>query len=115
VNAKRLQFAQQKQSENMVEIGVGECDARDGRLTHALPRMQLGGGFDLRAQVGRRAQQEPRAGILVRATEFAWRGLPRNVPTLTAPAIVQAQFHCGNAPPAAEPSIFTCISREFTA
>jgi len=48
----------------MVEIGVGECDARDGRLTHALPRMQLGGGFDLRAQVGRRAQQEPRAGIL---------------------------------------------------
>jgi hypothetical protein len=37
------------------------------------------------------------------------------VPALTARQFVQAQFHCGNAPPAAEPRIFTCISREFTA
>jgi hypothetical protein len=29
--------------------------------------------------------------------------------------LAQAQFHCGNAPPAADPSILICISGEFTA
>jgi hypothetical protein len=44
------------------------------------------------------------------ATCVCARGLPWKVPALTARQFAQAQFHCGNAPPAAEPRIFTCIS-----
>src|SRR5271163_3334328 len=47
---------------------------------------------------------------------WVWeRGLPWKVPARTAQQFAQAQFHCGNAPPAAEPRILTRISREFTA
>ena len=64
VDAQRLKFAQQKQPEDVVEIGVGERHAGDGRLAHALARMQLRRGFDLSAQVGRRTQQETTSGSL---------------------------------------------------
>jgi hypothetical protein len=40
--------------------------------------------------------------------------LPWNVPVLAARQLAQAQFHWGNAPPAAEPRIFTRIFGEFT-
>ena len=42
------------------------------------------------------------------------RGLPWNVPALTARQLWQAQFHWGKAPPAAEPRIFTCIFGSLT-
>src|SRR5580700_784878 len=38
------------------------------------------------------------------------RGRPWNVPALTSRQFEQAQFHCGNAPPAADPRIFTRIT-----
>jgi hypothetical protein len=44
------------------------------------------------------------------ATWVCIRGLPAKVPARTALQLAQAQFHCGNAPPAAEPRIFTFIS-----
>src|SRR5580704_15876771 len=50
----------------------------------------------------------------LRASWVCVRGLPWSVPALTALQFVQAQFHCGKAPPAAEPRIFTCISASLT-
>ena len=64
MDAQRVEFAQQKKSENVVEIGVGERDAGDRRVARALSRMQFGRGFDLRPQVRRRAQQKPRSAVL---------------------------------------------------
>ena len=64
MDAQRLQFAQQKQSEDVIEIGIGECYAGDGRVTHTLAWMQFSRGFNLRAQIGRSAQQEPQEAIL---------------------------------------------------
>ncbi len=64
VDAKRLEFAQQEQSEDVVEIGVGQHHARNRRLAQALARMQLRRGFDLCAQVWRCAQEKPRAAVL---------------------------------------------------
>jgi hypothetical protein len=48
----------------VVEIGIGQHQARDRRLPDPLARMELRGGFDLHPQVGRRAQKKPRAAIL---------------------------------------------------
>ena len=59
VNLQWLKFAQQKQPEDMVEIGAGQYDARDGRLAHAVARMQLRRGFDLGAQVRRGTKKKP--------------------------------------------------------
>ena len=61
---QRLEFAQQEQPEDVVEIGVGQHNTCDRRLAHAIARMQLRCGFDLRAQIRRCAQQKPRAAIL---------------------------------------------------
>ncbi len=58
VNAQRLEFAQQEESEDMVEIGVGERDAGDRRVT-PLSRMQFRRRFDLGEQVRRCSQQKP--------------------------------------------------------
>ena len=64
VDAQRLEFAQQKESEDVVEIGIGKRNAGNGGMTRSLSRMHLRRGFDLRAKVGRCAQQEPFAAIL---------------------------------------------------
>jgi hypothetical protein len=63
VNAQGLEFPQQEQPEDMVEIGVGQHHPGDWRLAHAVARMQFRRGFDLSAQIGRRAQQKPGAAI----------------------------------------------------
>ena len=42
MDAKRLQFAQQQQAENMVEISIDEHCPRDGRLPYAVARLQSG-------------------------------------------------------------------------
>ena len=115
MDAQRLKFAQQKQSEDMVEIGIGEHHARNGRLAHALARMQFRRSFDLARRSGDAPSRNHERPSSVIATCVWVRGLPWNVPALTARQFAQAQFHCGNAPPAAEPRIFTRISREFTA
>src|ERR1039458_4787375 len=60
MDAKRLKFAQEKESEDVIDIGVGECDAGDGRVASRLAGMQFRRGFDLKAQVGRSAEQEQR-------------------------------------------------------
>jgi len=64
MDAKRLKFAQEKQSEDVIDIGVGECDAGDGRVASRLAGMQFRRGFDLKAQVGRSAEQKPKDGVL---------------------------------------------------
>jgi hypothetical protein len=51
VDAEWLEFAQQKQSEDMVKIGIGKHRAYDWRLARDFARMQFGRGFDLRAEV----------------------------------------------------------------
>jgi hypothetical protein len=61
MHAEGLQFAQQKQAEYVVDVGIGENGANDGRLAEAFAGMQFGRGFDLRAQIGRSAEQEPGA------------------------------------------------------
>ena len=48
----------------MVDVGVGEDGAGDGRVARGLSarlfaRMKLGPGFDLCAQIGRGSEQEP--------------------------------------------------------
>ena len=63
VDAQRLKFAQQKEPEDVVEIGAGQHRARNGRLAHAVARMQLRRGFDLSAQVRRRTEKKPRASV----------------------------------------------------
>jgi hypothetical protein len=47
VNAQGLKFAQQKQSENVIEIGVGQHHAGNRRPPHAIARMQLSRRFNL--------------------------------------------------------------------
>ncbi len=59
MDAQRLEFAQQEQSEDVIEISIGQSYTGNGRMT-PLPRMQFRRGFDLGAQVRRRAQQKPR-------------------------------------------------------
>ena len=67
VHAQRLQFAQQEQAEDVVDVGVGENGSGDRRLANpssqARPRMQFGSGFDLRAQIGRSSEQKPGSRI----------------------------------------------------
>src|SRR5258708_39934958 len=46
VDAQRLEFAQQKQSEYLIEMRVGQHQACDSRATHANARMQLSRCFD---------------------------------------------------------------------
>lgn len=58
MDAQRLEFAQQKQSEDVIKIGIGERYAGNGRVA-LLSRMQFRRSFDLDAQIGRSAQQEP--------------------------------------------------------
>jgi len=64
MNAQRLKFTQQKKSEDMIDIGVSKRNAANRRIPHSLSRMQFRRGFDLRAQVRRRAQQKPRKAVL---------------------------------------------------
>ena len=64
MNAQRLEFSQQKKPKHMVEIGIGQRYTGDGRVTHALARMQFRRGFDLCAQIGRSAQQEPQESVI---------------------------------------------------
>ena len=60
MDAQRLEFAQQEQSEDVIEISIGQSYTGNGRMTPTLPRMQFMRGFDLRPQVRRRTQQKPR-------------------------------------------------------
>ena len=59
VHAQRLQFAKQEQAEGVVDVGVAEDGAGDRRLAYAFAGMEFRSGFDLRAQVGRGAEQKP--------------------------------------------------------
>jgi len=63
MDAKRLEFAQQEESEDMVEIGIGERDSGNGRVA-PLSRMQFRRSLDLGEQVRRCAQQEPREAAI---------------------------------------------------
>ena len=63
MDAQRLQFAQQKQSEDVIEIGIGEGDAGNRRMAQTPPRMQLRRSFDLGQQIWRSAQQEPQEAV----------------------------------------------------
>src|SRR5580700_3331114 len=63
VNPQWLKFAQQKQAEDVVEIGAGQHHTCDRRLADAVVRMQLRRGFNLSAQVRRRAEKKPRASV----------------------------------------------------
>ena len=56
MDAQRLQFAQQKKSEDVIKVDIGERYAGYRRLTQTLERMQLGCSLDLRSQVRRCAQ-----------------------------------------------------------
>ena len=116
IDAQRLQFAQQKQSEYVIEIGIGEHYARN-RATGARRRadaIQAWLRFARAGQETRRAETTSGPSCVI-ATWVWVRGLPWKVPARMARQFAQAQFHCGNAPPAADPRIFTCISGEFTA
>jgi hypothetical protein len=53
MDAQGLEFAQQEESEHVIEIGIRERYAGDGGVAHTLSRVQFGRGFDLRAQVWR--------------------------------------------------------------
>src|SRR5450631_2273887 len=53
VNPQWLQFAQQQQSQNMIDVGVRENRTGDWRLAHPFVRMEFGSAFDLRAQIRR--------------------------------------------------------------
>ena len=68
MDAERLQFAQQQQTENMVNIGVSEYDACDGGVAyttgHTVAWMKLSGGFNLRTQVRGGSQQKPGVAVL---------------------------------------------------
>jgi hypothetical protein len=56
-----LKLPQQEQSENVIDVGVGENGSGDRGLTQAFSRMEFGSGFDLRAKIGRGSEQEPGA------------------------------------------------------
>src|ERR1700716_179992 len=68
MDAERLQFAQQQQTENMVNVGIRQHDACDRGLAHtvvhSIARVKISGGFNLRAQVWGRSQQKPRVAVL---------------------------------------------------
>src|SRR5258708_5889427 len=64
MDAYRLQFTQQQQAENMVNVGIGQHDACDGRLADTIARVKFGRGFNLRAQVWGGSQQKPGAPVL---------------------------------------------------
>src|ERR1700688_3348689 len=64
VNTQRLEFAQQEQTEYVVDIGISQQYACNRRLPQTLAWMQFRGGFDLSPQVRRSAQQKPHAVIL---------------------------------------------------
>lgn len=66
VRAERLQLAQEKKAEDVVDVGVeknGSCDRRLANAVSASAGMKFRRGFDLRAQVGRSSEQKPRSGI----------------------------------------------------
>ena len=52
----------------MVNIGIGQHDARDGRLAdtivYAVTRVKFRRGLNLRAQIGRSSEQKPRMPVL---------------------------------------------------
>jgi hypothetical protein len=68
MDAQRLQFAQQEQAENMVNIGIGQHNARNWRLAyttgHTVAWMKVGRTFNLRAQVWGSSQEKPGVAIL---------------------------------------------------
>lgn len=63
MDAQRLQFAQQEESENVIEIGVCKGYSGNRGVAHSLLWMQFGRGFDLGPQVRRCAEQEPHASV----------------------------------------------------
>ena len=89
---QRLEFAQQEQSEDVVEIGISQRHACDGRLAQAIARMQIGCCFDLGVQVRRGAQQEPQEAVLgernLRLSAWlALEGAGPHSPTICAGAV----------------------------
>lgn len=59
MNAQGLEFAQQEEPEDVIEVSICEGYAGDWGVPHALLWMQFGRRFDLSAQVRRCAQQVP--------------------------------------------------------
>ena len=66
VNAKWLKFAEQKKSEDVIDVGVEENGSSDGRIARYVFRgawMKFGSRFDLRAEIGRSSEQKPALGV----------------------------------------------------
>jgi hypothetical protein len=60
MNAKLAAFAKQEQSEDMIQIGIGQKHRRERAIPRALRRrMQAGKRLHLRAKVRRRVDQKP--------------------------------------------------------
>jgi len=59
VHAQRLQFAKEKEAECMVDVGVAEDGAGNRSLAYAFTWVKFRRGFNLRAEVGGGAEQEP--------------------------------------------------------
>ena len=95
-------LAQQQQTQRVVQLGVGEQHRLQRRGPVAV-RVQGGEGLDLGADVGRGVDQEPPPAVGAdRDRRLGARGGP--APERTAAHTGQPQFHCGEPPPAAEPS-----------
>jgi len=62
ISIERLQFAQKKEPEDVIDVGIKKDNSRDGRMTSLVVcgvRMELGSEFDLRAEVGRSSEEKP--------------------------------------------------------
>ena len=98
----------------MIEVGICERYAGDRGVAHALRGCNSGVASICARKSGDAPSRNQERPSSVMASCVWVRGLPWNVPALTARQFAQAQFHWGKAPPAAEPRIFTCIFGSLT-
>jgi hypothetical protein len=97
MDAKRLKFAQQKESEDVIDIGVGESYAGNRRMARSLSRMQFGRRFDLKTEVGRCAEQIPKDGVLGEGDLSLRAGLATECACSHRPTIVAGTIPLGKS------------------
>ena len=62
VSIERLQFAEKKEPEDVIDVGIEKDNSRDGRMASLVVRgmrMEVGSEFDLRAEIRRSTENKP--------------------------------------------------------
>ena len=107
VHRYRVRLAQREQPEAVIEVAVGEQDARD-RASRAAPRGCNAVKLSIWARISGEALSRNHASpSALTATLSCVRGTAAIAPARTPRQFGQPQFHCGKPPPAADPSTLT--------